>query len=145
MTKEQQRIAIAEACGVHICSGCNHQIDREVCWCGDYIRNHGYDDGHSPIPIGCTCGYADADKRRLDQPNTPNYLEDLNAMHEAEKTLSYEQRKQFIIQLIMAVGPSAREESPLDWENGWHEIHATASQRAEAFLRVLGLWNTENA
>jgi hypothetical protein len=63
----------------------------------------------------------------------PNYCTDLNAMHEAEKVLA-----------------------PKNWNNfseKWHDyyknlrrgdagraIHATARQRAEAFLRALGKW-----
>ena len=64
---------------------------------------------------------------------TPNYCGDLNAMHEAEKVLA-----------------------PKNWDRfseNWHNyymhlrrgdadraIHATARQRAEAFLRTLGKW-----
>lgn len=71
----------------------------------------------------------------------PNYVRDLNAMHEAEKTLA----------------------SPIDWANYnvelfkvatntnlsravnmprqiFRALTATAPQRAEAFLRALNLW-----
>jgi hypothetical protein len=54
-----------------------------------------------------------------------DYCTDLNAMHEAEKVLTFE-----------------------DWESYRDELggsfrgcaHATARQRAEAFLRTLGKW-----
>lgn len=62
-----------------------------------------------------------------------DYLNDLNAMHEAEKvlgefgTLIWRQYQSYIskgdIAVLCGVIP-----------------HATASQRAEAFLRTLGLW-----
>lgn len=70
----------------------------------------------------------------------PDFLTDLNAIHAAEKVLTREQQKRFIVSLIITVGPLARASSPVDWENGWYEIHATAAQRAEAFLRCLNLW-----
>lgn len=53
-----------------ICPGCGWPIDPECCWCGAEIKNHGYQDGHSPVPMGCTCGYHDAEKRK--NPNMKN-------------------------------------------------------------------------
>ena len=63
----------------------------------------------------------------------PNYCADLNATHEAEKVLT-----------------------PLEWVRYWEFLeplacrpnntsilHATAAQRAEAFLRVKGKWGEE--
>ena len=58
--------------------------------------------------------------------NCPDYCNDLNAMHEAEKVLNKEQ--------WVAYG---RELSRL---NVFPMVHATAAQRAEAFLRTLGKW-----
>ncbi len=64
-----------------------------------------------------------------------NALNDLNACHEAEKVLT------------------GRRECPPtgQWSNYWQELisvcyptlatHATAPQRAEAFLRTIGKWN----
>lgn len=41
-----------------ICPSCKREIDEEVCWCGDYIKNHYPPDcGHNPVPMGCECGY----------------------------------------------------------------------------------------
>lgn len=64
----------------------------------------------------------------------PNYLTDLNAMHEAEKWLiskgglpTYEHFLRY-------------NEIKDDNEPWFGSIHATASQRAEAFLRTLNLW-----
>ncbi len=42
---------------VTICSGCGYEIDPEVCHCGDLIKMHSYGDGHSPVSMGCMCGY----------------------------------------------------------------------------------------
>ncbi len=57
----------------------------------------------------------------------PDYLNDLNAMHEAEKALNEEQMCDYIQKYI-------RESCPTRW------TCATAAQRAEAFLRTLNLW-----
>ena len=58
----------------------------------------------------------------------PNYLFDLNAMHEVEKVLTGEQVDAYVTTLCLAVQPK-----PM-----LH--HATAAQRAEAFLRTIGKW-----
>jgi hypothetical protein len=49
-------------CPVHdlnisICPSCNCQIDADICWCGEYKEGHGYQDGHSFIPVGCKCHF----------------------------------------------------------------------------------------
>ena len=94
MTPEQQRIAIAEACGWK-------PDKRGLGW----LSPHGY--------------YA----------SEPDYLNDLNAMHEAEKLLV---RLQWVSYL-------RRLQTLCDESVTW-PIHATASQRAEAFLRTIGKW-----
>ena len=50
---------------------------------------------------------------------------DLNAMHEAEKTLTVEQWHDYV------------DFMPSRWEEA---VHASARQRAEAFLRTIGKW-----
>ncbi len=58
----------------------------------------------------------------------PDYLNDLNAMHEAEGTLNrgsgYHETGGYGLYLVA-----------LD-----HDVSATAAQRAEAFLKTLNLW-----
>jgi hypothetical protein len=92
MTPEQQRIAIAEACG----------------W--------------EPTPEG----HFHPDNPTGQTP--PNYLNDLNAMHEAEKVLTSEQVTSYVDSL---------ESMNERWST---PAFATASQRAEAFLRTIGKW-----
>lgn len=41
-----------------ICPGCKNEIDPETCHCGEDMKRHGYESGHNPVPVGCTCGYA---------------------------------------------------------------------------------------
>lgn len=43
------------------CAGCGNMVDSFTCHCGDYIDKHGIGSGHSPVPMGCTCGYAKED------------------------------------------------------------------------------------
>ena len=59
----------------------------------------------------------------------PSYCSDLNAMHDAEKTLT---------DAIMFV--MAHHIERLVSAHGQHYFHASARQRAEAFLRALGKW-----
>jgi hypothetical protein len=68
----------------------------------------------------------------------PNYCADLNAMHEVENVFNYEQCENFSNNVADIVHAANREK---DYRFPWHfaRIHATARQRAEAFLRTLGL------
>lgn len=64
-------------------------------------------------------------------------LNDLNAMHEAEESLSEEDRAEFCLRLNEIV----RREKPIgDGLYSFENVHATARQRAEAFLKTLGKW-----
>jgi hypothetical protein len=60
----------------------------------------------------------------------PDYLNDLNAMHEAEKTFDDCEIRwgAYKSQLFVLLEPHR------------HYLHATAAQRAEAFLKTLNLW-----
>jgi hypothetical protein len=58
----------------------------------------------------------------------PNYTEDLNHMHEAEKMLTEKQWIFYGTNLDVVVFP---------------QIHASARERATAFLKTLGLWEDE--
>jgi hypothetical protein len=59
----------------------------------------------------------------------PDWCNDLNAMFEAEKTLT--DANMFVM---------AHHIERLVSAHGQHYFHATARQRAEAFLRTLGKW-----
>jgi hypothetical protein len=64
-------------------------------------------------------------------PDPPDYLGDLNAMHEAERTIRQDHDKWgvYLVQLSRTA-PECR-------------VFAAASQKAEAFLRTLNLWKEE--
>jgi hypothetical protein len=62
----------------------------------------------------------------------PDYCTDLNAMHEAERVLTKAQWQEFVDHLAKGWGSVS---------DAWKDVcHATARQRAEAFLRTLGKW-----
>jgi len=98
MTDEQINAAIAEACGW-----------RAVTINGGSGFYKGFDNGSEL------------------RPDLPDYVNDLNAMHEAEATLTEDQL------WIMA------RQIERNWEDQWY-FRATARQRAEAFLRTLDKW-----
>lgn len=96
MKPEEQRVAIAEACGTLKCPSTG--------W-----------------PLGLN--------------SLPDYLNDLNAMAEAEKALTPEQQSQYAMVLHDYHG------TPL--ATFWRRvICSTAAQRAEAFLRTVNKWTT---
>lgn len=117
MTLEAQRIAIAEACGWTVC------------------KEEGYEDRG---------WYPDTPEYGKKTDTTyftrlPGYFTDLNAMHEAERALTKEQRDEWVA--FMNANFFCRGDH---WPDKMHELfdlaHATAAQRAEAFLRTLNLW-----
>jgi hypothetical protein len=67
--------------------------------------------------------------------HAPDFLHDLNAMHEAEETLNAHQSIAYIDELFkVRHGGSFNGK----WQN---IVLATAAQRAEAFLRTTGKWD----
>jgi hypothetical protein len=69
----------------------------------------------------------------------PDHLNDLNAIHEAEETLTDEQFPEFDERLANTCGwlhPHKRQRHVVS--------RATAAQRAEAFLRTRGKWKESN-
>ena len=102
MTDQQQRIAIAEACG----------------W--------------SEISDWKAAGINGLHPSGQWTEVIPNCTSDLNAMHEAEKVLTAEQRRSYV-NCIFNLPVSECESNTF----------ATAAQRAEAFLRTIGKWEEE--
>jgi len=125
MTNEQINIAIAEACGLDVIQNPHGSKDRPEAWKTGFFTPKA------------------AKQRRISWPSSaivkviPDYCNDLNAMHEAEKVLprqlyhvDYWQKGYGRFQTIvseMTVTP----------------FSAAASQRAEAFLKTIGKWEEE--
>ncbi len=109
MSPEAQRIAIAEACG----------------W--------------KMGPVGLYPPGLHPASNVLREFKLPDYLSDLNAMHEAEKTFSPAQSEQYVsimddvLEIPSAFYGTAR--------RAFLVMHATAGQRAETFLRTMGKWS----
>jgi len=74
----------------------------------------------------------------------PDYLSDLNAMHEAELELNRRAKwPQYIEVLhndVLIWGKLTMEQVAGNWDVHIDYIRATAAQRAEAFGLTLGLW-----
>jgi hypothetical protein len=111
MTPEAQRIAIAEACG----------------WKFEQGTPPTY--GGMNLPRGWR-----SPKSGAVRVAHPDYLNDLNAMHEAEKVLTTQQRRSYadiICDMCYDGSPDPNVEQL---------ISTSAAQRAEAFLRTIGKW-----
>lgn len=104
MTEEAQRIAIAEACG----------------W--TEISDWGAGGINGKHPTGPWVEVI------------PDYLNDLNAMHDAVKTLPQNMKPRYFSCLCAVVSGAIS-------LKGYSEAtEATAAQRAEAYLRTIGKW-----
>ena len=109
MKPEQQRIAIAQVCG--------------------YLRPHFTPSGS--CQANC---YEKEDGSFWGTLGVPDYLSDLNAMHEAVKSLPQNLKPRYFACLCTVQGGAIS-------LNGYSEAtEATAAQRAEAFLKTLNLW-----
>lgn len=81
-------------------------------------------------------GNNECQSRRIFE-TVPNYTEDLNAMQEVWEDLSMPEKADFAVELNRLMGMEFN-------ICGWiHLIGATAAQRAEAYLKMLGLWTKE--
>jgi hypothetical protein len=84
------------------------------------------------IAIGKACGK---------QIIIPDYLNDLNAMHEAERHIATaSDQMTYSAEILKAMGLNVSIEDDINVDYCWHACRATAAQRAEAFLKTLNLW-----
>ena len=67
--------------------------------------------------------------------DVPDYLNDLNAMHKAEKFLTFEQWTDYEQHLIFDIVLPANADYI-----GFQTIHATASQKAAAYIKAINKW-----
>lgn len=122
LTDDEIRVRIAKACGWTTCFS-----QRYGNQCTQLLKPDGsilsWNDGVCTLFDWLEIDYTDGQ-------HIPDYLNDLNAMHVAEKTLTKEQRKAWILALAKVL----YEEHPGDELN---LVSATARQRALAFLAIL--------
>lgn len=76
------------------------------------------------------------------QFDLPDYLNDLNAMHEAENTLLGSCWSLYLRNLASVCNCLRVEEAGIRWVESDVALvaNATSAQRAEAFLRTIGKW-----
>jgi len=122
MNPEQQRIAIAKSCGWMWTNKCpKHGKQTIKYWLNEHTGEKVFYDS-----------------------SLPDYPNDLNAMHEAEKTLTDEQLYLYGNILDRVTLPVNKQEMAYIHgpEAGMYPelFRATAAQRAEAFLRTVGRW-----
>ena len=113
MNKEKQCIAIAEACG----------WTREYADVPTWVAS--LDSYKGSISYSVSTLLFRRSEKCVIARHLPDYLNDLNAMHGAEKVLTADQWYQYD-KLMPLRDPQ--------------KMHATATQRAEAFLRTIGKW-----
>ena len=113
MTNQRKIIKIAETCGWR----CIQESD------------------YKPFGKAYLVGYNPDGSENLQK--LPDYFNDLNAMHEAEKVIEYMPDYLFFLREVVGPFPDAESE----WNDSWWQdvVRATASQRAEAFLKVKDL------
>lgn len=130
MNKEAQRIAIAEACGAIWRDAKGGRI---LAFKKDPTPDDGYPHPGMAAPERI---FSQSHPVILDVPDYPNSLD---AMHEAEKGLLAKDLPFYAEELtrLLWVDCQKRQSMPIA---AIYEWHATASQRAEAFLRTLGKW-----
>lgn len=130
MNKDKQRIAIAEACGWR-------EMPTKALW--RFRDTETYAQCNERTAHNCT--------------QLPDYLNDLNAMHEAEEVLTDLQARRTYSQTLLRVTKvfdviethaSDFSGTELDYDALTDFAHATAAQRAEAFLRTLGKWEASS-
>ena len=109
MTNEQQRIAIAEASG----------------WVREYSDIPTWDTSLNSYKPVHTMLFRRQEKC-FRAENLPDYLNDLNAMHDAEKMLEVEDNHAYGCYCIEL------------YEKYGNTVSLAAAQRAEAFLRTIG-------
>lgn len=115
MTDQEINQAIAEVCG----------------WTRAYIKDLCGEFEHKfwnpPVPVSLTLPN-EWNGGKVREQNLPDFCHDLNAMHEAEQILNdYEKT-----QMVASVGEIRKKCGFV--------FHATARERAEAFLRTVGKW-----
>ena len=114
MTDTEINIAIAEACGWE--PGVESEIPYRPIWKRENVK-------------ACAC-------------DLPDYCHDLNAMHGVEKCVDADLAHGWRYWTTLAEILCADEQTET-WQHYRVLIHATARQRAEAFIRVKGLWRGE--
>ncbi len=132
MKAEAQRIAIAKACGWHgICQAPEDLYELRF----RVFTNDANGMPPDEVEPGSWLGRHPSNSADACYSPLPDFLNDLDAMHEAEATLTPGRYERYVRIL-----------SEVSWVDSiagatsFACIHASAAHRAEAFLRALNLW-----
>jgi len=131
VTEQEINVAIAEVCGVKPrVNGyyCKHPTEDRILMqsenrqgCVDFIQRQSSDSEYKKFIV-------------VEDLQFPDYANDLNAMHDAEESLTQEQRQSVATWICDSQAENGYE------MRYWDVYHATAAERAEAFLRTIGKW-----
>lgn len=126
-TEDQMRVAIAKACGAEWTSNG---------WGCRYLKMPGESGGYGPDDSSPICDDAIS--------SVPDYLNDLNAMHEVEKEIHPAAIETYVENIGRLVRQDWAERGKNVREFSQHAVifchlHATALQRAIAFIQALEL------
>lgn len=132
LTQEEKRIRIAKACGVQprrmwrVFYDNARQTGAIRIPTQDAALIRAEYERQSAERLNCPCEVAEPEEYD-DYDHAPDYFNDLNAVHEAEKVLVDRQQEYYYAEL-------AKQKSFYEW------VSATAAQRAEALGLTLKLW-----
>jgi hypothetical protein len=117
MTNDEINRSIATAVGWEFCQRSPTRNGQKMPWEITYCRHPDKSSGRW---------------RKLSR--LPSFASDLNAMHEAEKTLSKRQKLEYQEQLYFCAHRNGEYDGSFA---SWHYIHASAKTRAEAFIATI--------
>jgi hypothetical protein len=97
-------------------------------------KTQGMPEIQNVVGRGWVYGFKDGENLR--EIKVPRYLEDLNAAHEFENTLTPKEQASYARRLAF----HNRDDASV---SHWIAAHAIAAERAEQFLKIKGLWVDE--
>ena len=120
MTDDEKVYKIAELCGAKW---------YRLIPSDDYERSLSFDNLNMG---GKGLSFADGNEKIVQIHTLPAYLNDLNAMHEVEKTLKTDE-----IRFLYETTLHSLNMKYMGQASVWETVHATAKQRAEAFILTM--------
>jgi hypothetical protein len=133
MNEEQQNITIAKLMGAKWVKSLNPQTPNKAVLV--FLERLSLNYGDEIVYVN----ESDENFTKVVHAHVPDYCNDLNAMHEAEATLDFEQAELFEDELCdVTFKNNDGLENPLPCR--FSVCHATSRQRAEAFLKTIEKW-----
>jgi hypothetical protein len=126
MNEEQQNIAIAKLMGAKWVKSFNRQTPNKAVLV--FVEMMSLDYGDEIVYVN----ESDENFTKVVHAHVPDYCNDLNAMHEAEKVL---QHYGAFVDVLAEVTKQPRQ--------GIMLVNATAAQRAQAFIKTIAKWEEQ--